>query len=194
MNSAEIVNGWRYSMGGGRAGYDLALRAAFATHLLGANVPEQLFYPNVLVDAENRPSDRRRTSTCCVSGKIILPPVSVFWNTCTDDDKEFFIENDFKRYSIGSTTDGLKTDADGWMTINIEHENPGADKQSNWLPAPSGGVQPDDAALWRGESDSWRVVSTAGREAHPARLVFDSSRLKQTREAHSSEGDRIRQV
>ena len=42
-NSAEIVNGWRYSMGGGRAGYDLALRAAFATHLLRGNVPEQLF-------------------------------------------------------------------------------------------------------------------------------------------------------
>ena len=44
-NSADIVNGWRYSMGGGRAGYDLALRAAFATHLLGANVAEQLFIP-----------------------------------------------------------------------------------------------------------------------------------------------------
>jgi hypothetical protein len=27
------------------------------------------------------------------------------------DDKQFFVENDFKRYSIGSTTDGLKTDA-----------------------------------------------------------------------------------
>ena len=44
-NSADIVNGWRYSMGGGRAGYDLALRAAFATHLLGAGVAEQLFIP-----------------------------------------------------------------------------------------------------------------------------------------------------
>ncbi len=51
--------------------------------------------------------------------------------------KEFFIENDFKRYSIGSTTDGLKTDADGSITIYIQHENPGADTQSNWLPAPA---------------------------------------------------------
>ena len=40
-------------------------------------------------------------------------------------------------YSIGSTTDGLKTDADGSITIYIQHENPGADKQSNWLPAPA---------------------------------------------------------
>ena len=68
-----------------------------------------------------------------------IPPVSVFWNMSMYDDKEFFIENDFKRYSIGSTTDGLKTDADGSITIYIQHENPGADKQSNWLPAPADG-------------------------------------------------------
>ena len=62
-NSAEIVNGWRYSMGGGRAGYDLALRAAFATHLLGANVPEQLFYPNVRVVSEIRLARQAAPST-----------------------------------------------------------------------------------------------------------------------------------
>ena len=137
-NSAEIVNGWRYSMGGGRAGYDLALRAAFATHLLGANVPEQLFYPNVRVDAQNRPLTGSNKYVLRFE-KDKIPPVSVFWNMSMYDDKEFFIENDFKRYSIGSTTDGLKTDADGSITIYIRHENPGADKQSNWLPAPAEG-------------------------------------------------------
>jgi len=55
------------------------------------------------------------------------------------DDKEFFIENDFRRYSIGSTTDGLKTAADGSITIYIQHEEPAVDQQSNWLPAPAGG-------------------------------------------------------
>ena len=125
-------------MGGGRAGYDLALRAAFATHLLGANVPEQLFYPNVRVDAQNRPLTGSNKYVLRFE-KDKIPPVSVFWNMSMYDDKEFFIENDFKRYSIGSTTDGLKTDADGSITIYIQHENPGADKQSNWLPAPSAG-------------------------------------------------------
>ncbi len=134
-NSAEIVNGWRYSMGGGRAGYDLALRAAFATHLLGANVPEQLFYPNVRVDDQNRPLSGANKYVLRFDQNAI-PPVSVFWNLSMYDDREFFIENDFKRYSIGSTTDGLKTDADGSITIYIQHENPGAAKQSNWLPAP----------------------------------------------------------
>ena len=52
------------------------------------------------------------------------------------DEKEFFIENDFKRYSIGSTTDGLKPGADGSLTMLIQKDNP-ADT-ANWLPAPSG--------------------------------------------------------
>ena len=68
-----------------------------------------------------------------------IPPVSVFWNMSMYDDKESFIENDFRRYGIGNTTDGLKTDPDGSITIYIHYENPGADKQSNWLPAPSEG-------------------------------------------------------
>jgi hypothetical protein len=47
-----------------------------------------------------------------------------------------FVENEFDRYSIGSTTDGLKPDADGSLTILIQKDRP-ADT-SNWLPAPSG--------------------------------------------------------
>ena len=47
-----------------------------------------------------------------------------------------FVENDFGRYSIGSTTDGLKPDADGSLTILIQKDKP-ADT-ANWLPAPSG--------------------------------------------------------
>jgi hypothetical protein len=54
------------------------------------------------------------------------------------DDKQFFIENDFRRYSIGSTTDGLKTEADGSITVYVQQQDPGPEKQSNWLPAPSG--------------------------------------------------------
>jgi hypothetical protein len=49
-NSAEIVSGWRYTMAGGRAGHDLALRAALASNLTGANVPEEIIYPNCRVD------------------------------------------------------------------------------------------------------------------------------------------------
>lgn len=32
----------------------------------------------------------------------------------------------------------LKKNADGGMTIYIQHETPGGDKEANWLPAPDG--------------------------------------------------------
>src|SRR5579862_4283586 len=65
-----------------------------------------------------------------------LPPVSVFWNMAMYGSDMLFVENDFGRYSIGSTTDGLKPDADGSLTILIQKDKP-ADT-ANWLPAPSG--------------------------------------------------------
>lgn len=136
-NNAKIKNGWRFSMGGGRAGHDLALLASFATYSYGANVPEEIMYPNCRVDADNKPLDGANKYVLRFE-KGQAPPVSVFWNMSMYDDKQFFIENDFKRYSIGSTTDGLKTDADGSITIYIQNQNPGPEKQSNWLPAPQG--------------------------------------------------------
>jgi len=136
-NAAEIVSGWRYTMGGGRAGFNYALRAAFSANLTGANVPEEILYPNTRVDDKGE----------LLSGahKYVLhfdkdktPPVAVFWNMSMYDEKEFFIENDFRRYSIGSTTEGLKTNSDGSVDIYIQKDNPGPGKQSNWLPAPAG--------------------------------------------------------
>jgi hypothetical protein len=32
----------------------------------------------------------------------------------------------------------LKRDADGRLMLYIQHDSPGKDKESNWLPAPSG--------------------------------------------------------
>jgi hypothetical protein len=123
--------------------------------------PSTLFYPNTRVDGQNQPlTGANKYVLRFEKGK--MPPVSVFWNRSMYDDKEFFIENDFKRYTIGSTTDGLKTDADGSITIYIQHENPGADKQSNWLQAPADGFNPT-MRLYGSESPildgSYRMLS-----------------------------------
>ena len=48
------------------------------------------------------------------------------------------MENPIKRYSIGSSTPGLKTNDDGSLVIYVSAKSPGKDKESNWLPAPSG--------------------------------------------------------
>src|ERR1700748_514924 len=136
-NAAENVRGWRYTMGGGRSGFTYALRAAMAGNLTGANVPEEILYPNTRVDDQDAPLSGANKYVLRFD-KDKIPPVSVFWNLNMYDEKEFFIENDFKRYSIGSTTGGLKTASDGSITIYIQKDNPGSDKQSNWLPAPAG--------------------------------------------------------
>ncbi|MCY1187901.1 hypothetical protein D9M73_289400 [compost metagenome] len=60
----------------------------------------------------------------------------MFWNLSLYGPDMYFVENDFRRYSVGNTTDGLKTDADGSITLVIQHERP--TDTSNWLPAPEG--------------------------------------------------------
>lgn len=44
--------------------------------------------------------------------------------------------NPINRYSLGSDDKGLKLNADGSLTIYLQKNNPGPEKESNWLPAP----------------------------------------------------------
>ena len=47
--------------------------------------------------------------------------------------------NSINRYLINSPMlPDLKRDADGGLTLYVQHDSPGTDKESNWLPAPSG--------------------------------------------------------
>ena len=132
-NAAEIVSGWRYTMGGGRAGFNYAMRAAFSANLTGANLPEEILYPNTRVDDQGA-SLSGANKYVLRFDKDKLPPVSVFWNMSMYDEKEFFIENDFKRYSIGSTTDGLKADPDGSVTILLSRTNVRRTRQTGFPP------------------------------------------------------------
>jgi hypothetical protein len=133
--AGETANGWKYTFSGGRAGYDPGLRAALIKYELGAQLSDQVLYPNTAVDDKGEGlTGERKYVLRFDAGK--LPPVSVFWNMAMYGSDMLFVENEFDRYSIGSTTDGLKPDADGSLTILIQKDRP-ADT-SNWLPAPSG--------------------------------------------------------
>jgi hypothetical protein len=68
-----------------------------------------------------------------------LPPVSEFWSiTMYTLPERLLVPNPIQRYSIGDRTEGLKLGADGSLEIFLQHENPGPDKASNWLPTPAG--------------------------------------------------------
>ena len=47
-------------------------------------------------------------------------------------------EGPIDRYSIGDRTEGLKYGEDGSLTVYIQKDSPGADRESNWLPAHDG--------------------------------------------------------
>ena len=68
-----------------------------------------------------------------------LPPAKFFWSvTLYTLPDRFLYDNPLSRYSIGDRTKGLKYDKDGSLTLFVGHESPGSDKESNWLPAPTG--------------------------------------------------------
>ncbi len=49
----------------------------------------------------------------------------------------YTVPNPINRYWLGSDSE-FKKNADGSFTIYIQRDNPGPDKEANWLPAPSG--------------------------------------------------------
>ena len=67
-----------------------------------------------------------------------MPVSPGFWSlTMYDGITRFTVANPINRYSLGSDNN-LKKNRDGSFTLYVQHDNPGADKESNWLPAPSG--------------------------------------------------------
>jgi hypothetical protein len=53
------------------------------------------------------------------------------------DDEQFFVDNPIDRYAIGDQ-DALHFNVDGSLTLYVESDSPGKDKESNWLPAARG--------------------------------------------------------
>jgi hypothetical protein len=53
-----------------------------------------------------------------------------------------------ERYSLGTKNKNLKYNADGSLTLYAGAKSPGADKESNWLPAPSGTFSLYIRAYW----------------------------------------------
>jgi len=135
-NSAgETTNGWKYTFAGGRAGHDIALRAALAKYEVGAQLCDQVIYPNCAVDERGEPFDGGNKYVLHFDADK-LPQVATFWNLAMYGPDMLFVENEIARCSFGSTTDGLKTNADGSITILVQKARPS--DVSNWLPAPSG--------------------------------------------------------
>jgi hypothetical protein len=133
------VNGWRFTTKTGLYGTDYIQRALVTAIGLGANRPEDAVYPTSVKAGSGLLARKYDGANKYVMHfrKDALPPAKGFWSLTMYDENYFFVANPLNRYSI-SARQNLKANPDGSVDLLIEHASPGADKESNWLPAPAG--------------------------------------------------------
>lgn len=103
------------------------------------NAKQEAMYPAYFVDATKQKLDgANRYALRFSPGQ--LPPVNAFWSlTLYELPASLLYANKLNRYLINSPMlPNLKRDADGGITLYVQNESPGADKEANWLPAPKG--------------------------------------------------------
>jgi hypothetical protein len=136
---AREVNGWQMNTDTmGVYGNYYLKRAIVAMTGLGANQCEDAIYPFNIADAAGNPLVGEKNYVFHFN-KDELPPVGAFWSVTMYDEEGFQVANPINRYAISSWMD-LKYNADGSLDIYLQHNSPGPDKESNWLPSPEKGV------------------------------------------------------
>jgi hypothetical protein len=142
---AKNINGWKVgSLFGDRLFYsgDWLKRAAAAKGGIYGNDAAEAVYPltKTLADGELLDCSKHKYTLTFAAGQY--PPVEAFWSVTMYDGKtQLLIENAINRYLINSPMlPDLKKNPDGSLTLHIQKDSPGADKESNWLPAPNGEI------------------------------------------------------
>ena len=115
-------------------------RMASAVLGIYGNSKEEAMYPVYFVDADGRPTNAASDRYVLRFPPNQLPPVNAFWSlTLYELPASLLSANPQNRYLINSPMlPTLERDADGSVALYVQHESPGEDKESNWLPAPKG--------------------------------------------------------
>ena len=144
-SAGKAINGWRVSaLPGDSAHYngDWLKRATAAKAGIYGNDPAEATYPLTRVDSDGQTLDGSKHNYTLTFPPGQQPPVNSFWSlTMYDGKTQLLIENPINRYLINSPmVPAMKTNADGSLTLYIQHKSPGADREANWLPAPNGPI------------------------------------------------------
>lgn len=110
-----------------------------ATIGIWGNSKQEAMYPIYFTDASGEKLNGANRYTLHFS-KGKLPPAHAFWSlTMYQLPESLLVANPIDRYLINSPMlPDMKMDTDGGLTLYIQHESPGKDLESNWLPAPKG--------------------------------------------------------
>jgi hypothetical protein len=127
----RTANGWVMNTDSGVYGANYLKRGAVAMFEIGMNRPEDAIYP----DTGITPLDGRNRYVIHFA-KGALPPVNELWSVTVYDLHGFTVPNPTDRYTLGDRSN-LKPNVDGSLDIYLQSENPGVDKETNWLPTPA---------------------------------------------------------
>jgi hypothetical protein len=133
------VNGWTtFTETMGVYGNYYFKRAVVTLVGLGANPAEDAVYPLLTADADGEPPAGEHDYVIHFDADK-LPPAYAFWSVTMYDADGFQVADELNRFAIGDR-DPLKYNADGSLDLYLQHTNPGPDRESNWLPSPSGRI------------------------------------------------------
>lgn len=133
--TAKKIGAWDSTVIDGY-GFNYPLRAVHSGPYLGGNMVQEAYYPSTYFDSDNNPLTGANRYELRFAK---VPPVDAFWSaTIYNADDKMLVDNPINRYKVGSETPGLKTNADGSISISIQHDQPTGPEKANWLPAPKG--------------------------------------------------------
>lgn len=131
---ARQTNNWSVITETGLYGTDYLNRAFVTIVGLGANRPQDAVYPFTEVDAAGEKlSGANRYVLRFPPGQ--RPTARAFWSLTMYTSDFFFVDNPLNRYTLSSRSE-LKSNPDGSTDLLIQADDPGPDRQANWLPAP----------------------------------------------------------
>ena len=163
---APKINGWSFPPATmGRAGIQNDFNT-LAIQCMGgiiSNDPEEAVYINTHTDSKGEKLlGSNKYQIRFEKGQ--LPDVKYFWSLTMYDLTNNLVKNTIDRWAIGSLSGGYQKAKDGSLTLYLQKESPGKDKEPNWLPTPEG--------------EFWVVFRTYGPSEDIVNQTWKMPRLK----------------
>lgn len=145
LEIGKPINGWHVGSGFGDRDFykgNWLLRAAAAKAGIYGNNAVEAMYPMTKTLADGTELDGSKQKYALTFAKDQYPPVNAFWSVTMYDGKtQLLVKNPLNRYLINSPMlPSMKKNKDGSLTLYIQNDSPGKDKEANWLPAPDGPI------------------------------------------------------
>jgi hypothetical protein len=146
-NGKPVGNGWTSASNGAHWGYDYLSRAATAKSNMYDNAPQETRYIYTDFDSSGQRLDGAHAYTVTFP-KGQTPPVDGFWSLTLYNKEHLFSPNPVNRFSLGTKSKSMKLSDAGSLTLYVQNASPGADRETNWLPAPKGDFSLYIRAYW----------------------------------------------